>query len=112
MSDRRVALSLVERGWQAAREWSIKAEPYGITAVHIVKGRLDPGVRALVKPTAGMRLISAPHHVFWPLAWLWWARLRLTGRLRGVVVDNERSARRLRRWPGQRGRPVFIVHRS
>ena len=93
---RPLVCSLVERGWQAAREYSLDAQRGEIEFLHIVRGRLDRSVRALVAPRPNIRLLSIPKRWFWPAAWsiLTWGAL--TGRLRTVLVDNDRSFRRLR----------------
>lgn len=99
MSDERgVLLSLVERGWQAARLYSLHHAGERLHCVHLVKGRLGRDVHALIAPVPHVRLVSVPRNAFWLIAALscaWW---RMTGRLRSVLVDNERSYRRLRSW--------------
>ena len=93
-----VVLSLVERGWQAARECSLDLQPRGICVVHLLKGRLSRSVRALIEPKPHVRIISMPRKLFWPVMWLVCCGLILTGRLRSFLVDNERSYRRLSWW--------------
>ena len=94
-------LSLVERSWQAARECSLDAQRHGIKIVHVIKGRVDRAILDLIASYPNIRLISVSRRWFWPAAWLVWVRLALSGGLRGVLVDNDRAARRLRAWwPG------------
>ena len=96
-------LSLVERGWQAARERSLDLSREGIGCVHIVKGRLSRAVHELIAPVPHVRIISLPRRLFWHGVWLLLIGAALTGRARSVLVDNERSYRRLawwRRWAG------------
>ena len=90
--------SLVERGWQAAREYSLDAQRSELEFLHVVKGRLDRSVRALIVPRPNTRLLSISRRWFWPAAWSILAWGVLTGRLRTVLVDNDRSFRRLKVW--------------
>jgi len=99
MSEPRVVvLSLIERGWQAARELSLGLRQEGVCVVHVIKGRLDRSVKALITPVPNVRLISVHRQLFWPLIGLlaagWWLR----GTLRSLLVDNDRSYNRLRGW--------------
>ena len=91
-------LSLVERGWQAARECSLDLERRGIEVLHLIKGRVDPDVLALITPVPNSRLMSIPRTLFWCVAWSCWLWLLLRGRLRIVLVDNQRSLERLYWW--------------
>ena len=92
---RALVCSLVERGWQAAREYSLDAQRGEFEFLHIVKGRLDRLVRALIAPRPNIRLLSVSKRWFWPAAWSILAWGVLTGRLRTVLVDNDRAFRRL-----------------
>jgi len=98
-TDRRILiLFLVERGWQAARELSLDLQQEGVVVVHLIKGRLDRSVRHLIMPKSHIRLLSVDRRLFWPAAWgllLWWGCI---GRLRALLVDNDRSYRRFQRW--------------
>lgn len=107
---RRVVLSLVERGWQAAREWSPNGKPPEATVVHLVKGSLNHEVRALIRPVPQVELMAVPRTLFWPMAvglFLWHA---CRGRLQAVLVDNQRSERRVRAWIQWIRRPAMRVH--
>ena len=102
-----VVLSLVERGWQAARECSLDLQRQGGCVVHLVKGRLEPAVHAMIAPQPRVRVVSVRRTLFWPAAWAWCMGWLVTARLRMVLVDNERSFRRVRRWVG--GSRVSLV---
>lgn len=104
-----VILSFVERGWQAAREWSLHHRPPQTTVVHLIKGVLEKEVRALIHPAPHVKLIVVPRKVFWPAAFalfLWYA---VTGRLQAVLVDNDRSLKRLDLWAKWIPIPVTLV---
>jgi hypothetical protein len=66
-----------------------------------VKGLLPPEVRAIVRPVPSIRLIGVPKTCFWPLLWLLCVSARITGKLRGVIVDNPRSEKRVASWLGK-----------
>lgn len=95
---RALVLSLVERGWQAARECSLDAACEQTAFLHAVKGSLDQSLRGLIAPRPHIRCISVPRWVFWPWVWRAVIWLRLTAGLRAILVDNDRSYRRLTRW--------------
>ena len=107
-----VVLSLVERGWQAARECSLDAEGKEVQVLHLVKGSVDPDVLALIAPKPHIRLVSVPRTLFWPLAWLTYIRWVMTGRLHAVLVDHERSLRRVRAWVGGTSVRVLMVRQG
>ena len=92
---RALVCSLVARGWQAAREYSLDAQRSELEFLHVVKGRLDRSVCALIAPRPNIRLLSIPMRWFWPAAWSILAWGVLTGRLHAVLVDDDRSFRRL-----------------
>lgn len=94
MSRKPVVLSLVERGWQAARECALDIKHENVIVVHVIKGYFS-GARALVIPTAGERIMSIPRVLFWPVVWVCIGVLACAGRLRSLLVDNDRSGRRL-----------------
>ena len=94
---RPVILSLVERGWRAARTASGQL-PAEITVVHVVKGRVPRSVRALIALTHPVCLVSSPRWLFWSVVWLAVLGWKATGRLRAVWVDNPRSYQRLIRF--------------
>ena len=104
-----IVLSLVERGWAAARECSLAAQHQGLCTVHLVKGRLSRAVHAMIAPTPYIHVLSVSRSVFWPAACALCGWLVLTRRLRTVLVDNERSMRRVRGWVGRsRVRSVLV----
>ena len=93
-----LVLSLVERGWQAARECSLDLDRAGVQTIHYVKGHLSQDVCAMIAPKPHIRVVDLPRRLFW---WGMWPRLTayaMTGAVRSVLVDNERSYRRLQRW--------------
>jgi len=99
MSKRRpLVVSLVERGWQAARACSLDHELQQIQWVHIVKGRLDRSVKTLIAPRPNVRIISVPRPLFWPWTWIVAMAAVLSGRLLALLVDNDRSLRRFGGW--------------
>ncbi len=99
MSERRtIVLSLIERGWQAARECSLDTRQQGIDFVHLIKGRLNRAIRALIAPRPNVQIVIIPRSLFWPWAWALLIGSSVGGRLRSVLVDNERSYRRLHGW--------------
>lgn len=104
-----VVLSLVERGWQAARECSLDRQREGITFLHVLKGRLDRAVRALIRPESHIRIVSFPRLLFWPAVGALVLGLWVTGRLRALLVDNRRSYRRLYRMSRLACVPLVIV---
>lgn len=93
-----VILSLVERGWQAARELSLDLQRDGFRSIHLIKGRLDRSVHSLIAPQPHVQLVSWHRRVFWPATALLTLGWFMTGRLRAILVDNDRSYRRLRGW--------------
>ncbi len=105
-----VILSLVERGWQAAREWSLRERPPHTSVVHLIKGTLQAEVRSLIRPVPQVELVAVSRTLFWPMAvglFLWHA---YRGRLQAVLVDNQRSERRVRAWIQWIRRPAMRVH--
>lgn len=104
-----IVLSLVERGWQAAREYSLDLDQQDIGVLHLIKGWLPADVRRLIAPRPHIRIISVPRRLFWIGVWLGLIVCWATGRLRSLLVDNDRSARRLHRWARWTGAQVMTV---
>ncbi len=98
MPHRCIILSLVERSWQAAREYSLDAQRQGFSTIHLVKGCLSPDVRALIQPHDRIRIISVARYLFRPAVGLSVLGFLFTGRLCRLLVDNERSFQRLSRF--------------
>ncbi len=98
MAEDGVVLSLVEHGWQAARECSLALECHGVRVVHLVKGSLDRRLRQLIIPHPTIQLIDVSRALFWPAVYGTLVRWRVQGQLRLVLVDNDRTRQRLRRW--------------
>lgn len=93
-----IVLSLVERGWQAAREWSLHQRPPQTTVIHLIKGSLNAEVRALIRPVPMVEVVAIPRKMFWPTAFMLFVWCAGVGRLQAVLVDNARSLRRLGGW--------------
>src|SRR5262245_17567211 len=91
-------LSLVERGWHHAREASLRLAEKGTGTLHVVKGTLPGEIQQIVRPLPGIHLIGLPKTFFWPALWMLCAGGLLTRKLRGVMVDNDRSEKRVRSW--------------
>ena len=91
-------LSLVERGWQAARECSLELGTDGVLVVHLIKGSLDAGVCSLIAPRPTITIRNVSKELFWVAVWWLSIRLIAAGRLRALLVDNDRSLRLLRGW--------------
>ena len=89
-----MVLSLVERGWQAARDYSLQMQPQ-MDVVHVVKGRLSRDVRRMITPYAHIRILSMPRALFWPGIGLLLLGYGHSGRLRTLLVDNRRDDGRL-----------------
>lgn len=103
-----LAISLVERGWQAARTWSLAPEAAGWRVIHICRGWLTRDVRAVIGAAPGRQLWGAPQRCYRWLAWGaigWYALRRCLGL---VVVDNPRTFSRLQR--GLRLLGVRLIH--
>lgn len=104
-------LSLVERGWQGARECSLELSRQGIRVEHLVKGRLK-GARCLIVLPRAMTLIDVPRQ-FFPAAL--WARLLwqfFARRVKWVICDNERTLNRITRWCSWIGATPVLVRES
>ena len=102
-------LSLVERGWQAARECSLAAQRDGVRITHVIKGRVDPAVCGLHPSAPGVRMVGVARWWFWPWIWLHAVAWRGPGRPCAVLVDNERAQRRVRAWRLPEAMPVWLV---
>ena len=106
------ALSLVERGWRGARECSLMLRTHGITVTHLIKGSLPAEVLAMIQPYSFIRLIDVPRTAFylrlWPL--LVWGTLR--GRLRWVLLDNERTLQVVSGWCRWFGLSLVLIRET
>ena len=102
-------LSFVERGWRAARECSLESEGEEVRFSHLIKGRLGQAVLAIIPSRPHSEIVSIPRQLFWPAAWARAVGALLSRRLGAVMVDNERSYRRVKRWPGFAQVPVVMV---
>lgn len=104
----RGVLSLVERGWHAAREESLHLAGKGISVEHLIKGKLG-AVKACIARHQLIRLVDVRRWLF-PFAMGWRVLLgALTRRIRWVMCDNERTLKRIEPWCRRLGlRPVWI----
>jgi len=91
-------LSLVERGWRGARECSLVLAGRGMGVLHLIKGSLEPEVLAMIQARPGIRLTGIPRPLFRLVLWLVLVGQTLAGRLRWVLVDNERTLRAVAPW--------------
>ena len=107
-----VILSLVERGWQAAREASVDLQREGVVVVHLVKGWLAPSVKTLITPYPSIRILAVWRRLFWPVAWALLVGLFLGGKVRGLLVDNDRSFHRLQGWARRFRVPLVLVRQG
>ena len=108
----RVALSLVERGWQGPRECSRRLGRRGIAVVQVVKGRLPADVGDLVPPEPWLTLIGVPRSWFRVGVWLRLARWSLSGRLGWVLTDHERTLREVLPWCRAAGVRALLIHET
>ena len=107
-----IVLSFVERGWQAAREWSIHHRPPQTRVIHVVKGSLGADVRAMIRPVSEVSLVAVPRNLFWPVALAMFVWYGWRGRLEAILVDNDRSQRRVHSWVRWRPTRVLRVHEA
>lgn len=102
--------SLIERGWQAARECSLDPTLSRARFLHLIKGRVSRSVLLLIAPRANVRVVALPKLCFWPAVWVVCLWGLATGGLRGLLVDNDRSVRRLLGWATLlRTRPLKVL---
>lgn len=106
-------LSFVERGWRGARECSLAVSREGLTVLHLVKGALEPGVRALIRPVDGVAVRDVPRPLFRLAAWGLMLRPWGARRARWALFDNERTLAQLRGVCERRGIvPVFVSQQA
>ena len=91
-------LSLVERGWSGARTCSLMLNIIAIPVTHLIKGWLNAEHRAMIQPRPHIRIISVPRPMFRIGMWLALAGSTLTGRLRWVLIDQERTHQEIGWW--------------
>ena len=70
----------------------------GIPVTHLIKGYLRPDLRAMIRPAPHIRLVSVPRPLF--RLWLWSLLLwqTLTGQLRWLLIDHERTLGEVSWW--------------
>ena len=92
------ALFLIEGGWRTLRECSLDAGRRGIAVTYLIKGSLSPEVRAMIHLMPRMRVVDVPRAWFYVAAWLVLIAGALSGRVRWVVTDHERTLAGLAGW--------------
>ena len=91
-------LSLVEHGWQGARQCSLALEGRQVRVTHVIKGWLRADLRAMIAPHPHIRLVSAPRWAFYFVVWPLVIAKTLRGRLGWILMDHERSRAELAWW--------------
>lgn len=91
-------LSVVERGWRGARECSLTLNAMAIPVTHLIKGYLTHDLRTLMTPFPYIGIVSVPRPLFPVCLWMMVLWKSAGGRLRWVVVDHERTLRRIAWW--------------
>jgi hypothetical protein len=105
------AVSMVEKGWGAARRISIELTKQGIGVHHFIKGRMPRDLVAVLTPYPGMRITGLPVRWYRPALWALLLWRKLTGRRTVVLVDNERAAGWVAWWRFSRT-PVLVLERD
>ena len=93
-----LVLSLVEHGWRGARECSLILSAREISTLHLIKGSLEREVLAIIEAHPGLRVRDVPRPLFRLALWLVLIGQTLAGRLRWVLVDNDRTLRAVSPW--------------
>ena len=104
-------LSMVEKGWGAARRVSIELARQGIGVHHFVRGRLPRELIAVLTPYAGVRITGLPVRWYRPALWAMLLWRKLLGRPALVLVDNERAEAWVRQWRLSPA-PVVVVQQD
>lgn len=86
------ALSLVEKGWAAARALSLHLARKGIPVLHLVKGSIPRATREVLTPDRGVTLRDIPQRLYRAAAWVHLWLGQLTGRTGIVITDNAKTA--------------------
>ena len=108
-ADRIAVLSVVERGWRGARQCSLKLSARGIPVTHLLKGWLRPEIRAMIQPVPGVSVIGSPRWCFRAILWFFVLAGTVSGRLRWVIVDHERSLCQVHGWCRRFGVAVLLI---
>ena len=90
-------LSLVEHGWRGARRCSLALAAQGLAVTHLLRGWIPKDVVRLIGPHPNIHLVRLPRRTFHLWTWGWLAASTMTGRLRWLLVDRERTCRMGRR---------------
>lgn len=91
-------LSLVEHGWQGARQCSLELRGRQVRVTHVIKGWLGADLRAIIEPHPHIRVVSAPRWAFRFLVWPLVILRTMQGRLGWILLDHDRSRRELSWW--------------
>ena len=87
-----MALSLVEKGWAAARWLSLDLARKGTPVRHLVRGSIPRTMREVLAPSVGVTLQGVPLRLYRPAAWMELWLGQLTGRIGMVITDNAKTA--------------------
>lgn len=102
-------LSLVEKGWSAARQATIPMTQRGARVTHLVRGRLPRALLRVITPYGGMTIRGIDRRWYRVIVWIilvfhQWVQ---PGSL--VLVDNQPAAEWVRRMcPGFAGRMLLV----
>ncbi len=91
-------LSLVERGWRGARTCSLLLSHQAIPVTHLIKGAVSPEVLAMIEPHPALSMLSVRRGLFRLTAWGLLVVKTFTGRLRWLLIDQERTLKELAWW--------------
>jgi hypothetical protein len=81
-----------------------------IPVTHLIKGSLSRELRRMIRPYPHIAILSVVRPLF--RVWLWWliATRTFRGRLRWIVLDNERTLRQLSWWCRTFGVTPVSIH--
>ena len=109
----RLAISLVEKGWSAARRAGIAWVQRGGRIEHLVKGTLSRELLQQLTPYPATSITGVPRNWFRALAWLRLLTASVGPGTAMVIVDSERALAWFeRRAPGLRGRFVLALEQA
>lgn len=102
-------VSLVEKGWPAARRLSIRLVRSDVSVHHLVRGSVPQAVLAILTPYEGMTITGIAASWY---RWAVWVTLMRAWVLRErliILVDHERAAAWVARWFPRLAPRVFFV---
>ena len=88
----KTVLSLVEKGWAAARWFSLELAQRGTPVRHLAKGTIPRPTREVLTPAPGVTLHGAPQRLYRAAAWAHLWKAQLTGKVTVVITDNTKTA--------------------